>query len=277
MLRKPNAAVPKTLARANRSAAVAGQNISGWFEQRQRSSLLRPKGSATGPDTSSRSSSKSCSAGATVESGAGDSTAIFGALGGEEGSGAVRNISMDELLEIRSFAEPPAVVKRTLQLTCIILNAASIKRPAELPWAQVKTKMANDSFLDEIKNYDMATLRDSPAVVEFLKSTYFGENDPLTFSRVERASRAAAALFRWSAKAVKEATSVEEVPRLWVCESCGEENKLSRQSCNNCGKERKWWVCFVCEETNKISRQYCNGCNAAQVSCTKQIEVADAG
>ena len=91
----------------------------------------------------------------------GSHATVFGEVAGDEGNPAdiINNINVEELLEIRSFAEPPAVVKRTLQLTCMILNSVCVKRPrTELAWAEVKVKVATGSFLDEIRNFDMATV-----------------------------------------------------------------------------------------------------------------------
>lgn len=252
---QPSPADPSGSSRADKSASVArksphtSQNVS--LGRRQNTSFSIPNKSIRAVRRSSSQKSLELSSGpqkSSVTSSVpelGSNTTVFGAVAGDEGSpeDVINNINIEELLEIRSFAEPPAVVKRTLQLTCIILNAACVKTPkAEPAWAEVKARVANGSFLDEIRNYDMATLYDAPAVVEFVKSTYFSESEPLTFTRVQRASRAAAALFRWSAKAVESvdvAPNFVEEPRWWVCENCGEENKLSRQGCNNCGTEKK--------------------------------------
>jgi len=146
-------------------------------------------------------------------------------------------VTAAELEEIRKLTRPPPVVRRTLELTYLILNASRSPAPLAPPaWARVQRRLASEAFLQEVWAYDAGKLRDAPALVSLLACTYFGlalqgvrvaiparrrahvglspqggttAQEPLSFHRVSRASRAAAALFRWCADVLVRSGALE--------------------------------------------------------------------
>lgn len=140
------------------------------------------------------------------------------------------NICHDELLEIRSLKHPPRVVQRSLEATYMLLMVKELGRPFAAPdWASVQRLLADIGLLNRMLRYDISLLQAEPELLAFLKAEYFlgGTESPgnrsartprgrsvaadaeekLTFERVLRASRAAAALFHWCSTTC---TSAEE-------------------------------------------------------------------
>eukprot|EP00746_Dinoflagellata_sp_MGD_P004674 gnl/MRDRNA2_/MRDRNA2_109043_c0_seq1.p1 gnl/MRDRNA2_/MRDRNA2_109043_c0~~gnl/MRDRNA2_/MRDRNA2_109043_c0_seq1.p1 ORF type:complete len:479 (+),score=96.22 gnl/MRDRNA2_/MRDRNA2_109043_c0_seq1:45-1439(+) len=133
----------------------------------------------------------------------------------------IENITSTQFDEIRSLKKPPPVVQRTLEATCMILDAARMPTCQAAPqWDQVKKKIARVDFVPDVLMYDLGPLRAAPTLVSFLCVEYFGfqsgaisvslrrqsrqSTNPqycvkeiLTFSRVKKASAATAALFNW--------------------------------------------------------------------------------
>jgi len=143
----------------------------------------------------------------------------------------LQNIKLEELEELRKLSRPPLVVRRTLELMYLILDAA--RRPLKLAspdWARVQKKMSTADFLSDVWDYDLKLLRDVPALTTFLVEEYFTEHsnvacriggkmsntkapEPLTFKRVLRANQAAAALFNWCVR-VLESSMQHDVPQI---------------------------------------------------------------
>lgn len=127
----------------------------------------------------------------------------------------VENITVEELAEVRRLSRPPVVVRRTLEATCLILQAAHpparFKQPA---WPMVQKRLAEDSFLMDVLQFDVSHLRAVPLLASFVATEYFSDAfadtsckkssppkaETLTFARVFHANKAAAALFKWCAR-----------------------------------------------------------------------------
>lgn len=145
------------------------------------------------------------------------------------------NITIEELDEVRSLKNPPAVVRSILEVTCLILDASRHQSQSHIvppDWKKVQKKINDPDLFSKVLNYDLEHLRGAPALTSFLASEYFNTAgngvaqsrptsrassvpnsrggrfspnprarranlEPLTFSRVLRANRAAAALFKW--------------------------------------------------------------------------------
>lgn len=167
-----------------------------------------------------------------------------GCNGGEDVAD-VADISSKEMDEIRQLKNPPFVVRRTLEAVFLLLNAARAPaRPQPPEWPRVQRMMSDAGFLSRMLHFDVALLMEVPVLTAYVATEYFvegggvapaekrrnsmgafrtdakrktwsqplrrgnsvlDEGQPLTFGRVRYASRAAAALFRWSALALVQA------------------------------------------------------------------------
>lgn len=162
---------------------------------------------------------------------------------------SVGELTNKDMEEIRQLKNPPVVVRRTLEAVYLLMNAARAPaRPQPPDWARVQRMLSDANFLSKMLNYDSAILQSSPVLTGYVASEYFGgssgaevgrrnstgslrpelrrsrttgfnrrgsvldEAEPLTFSRVFRASKAAAALFRWSALVIVQALEADLAP-----------------------------------------------------------------
>eukprot|EP00746_Dinoflagellata_sp_MGD_P124742 gnl/MRDRNA2_/MRDRNA2_59368_c0_seq1.p1 gnl/MRDRNA2_/MRDRNA2_59368_c0~~gnl/MRDRNA2_/MRDRNA2_59368_c0_seq1.p1 ORF type:complete len:309 (+),score=75.59 gnl/MRDRNA2_/MRDRNA2_59368_c0_seq1:119-1045(+) len=128
------------------------------------------------------------------------------------------NITIEELEVLRSLKKPPTVVRRTLEVVCLILDAAKTSAPASPPnWPKVQ-RMLEQNFVKRMLDFDAEVLHSVPKLTRYVVAEYFGvamgddaarrsqacgHQNKLTFSRVSHASRAAGALFRWSSMHLK--------------------------------------------------------------------------
>lgn len=160
---------------------------------------------------------------------------------------ALRNVSAKELEEIRHMRKPPVVVRRTIEVVCLILEAATHPAPASPPtWTKVRIVMERD-FIQRVLNFDVAILHASPRLSRYLVAEYFacsGDSrgahagqERLTYQRVHRASPAAAALFRWCCVQLdvsEDGTEAVEAPSLTSFSTCPARYVVSRAIPENC-------------------------------------------
>mmetsp|Transcript_44597 Transcript_44597/g.80196 ORF Transcript_44597/g.80196 Transcript_44597/m.80196 type:complete len:318 (-) Transcript_44597:123-1076(-) len=124
--------------------------------------------------------------------------------GDDASLGLVGNISVKELQEIRSLKSPPVVVRRILEVVYLLLQTPSPK-PTLPPWPKVQ-RFLEGQFVERLQKFQIDRLSEAPHLAEFIVSEYFkgtGSGEQLTFRRVKRANKAAAALFRWCAQQLK--------------------------------------------------------------------------
>ncbi|CAE7485163.1 unnamed protein product [Symbiodinium natans] len=154
---------------------------------------------------------------------------------GEECEDVLTQAALDE---IRQLKNPPLAVRRTLEVMHIVLNARRHSRglPTQgIRWENVLRTLAADDLAEQLETYDISQLRQFPDLARDLHDFYFEEglcfnrhksrcsrklqtakssflrravtSEELKLSpgRVRYASRAAATLFAWAAKAVAEA------------------------------------------------------------------------
>eukprot|EP00928_Gymnodinium_smaydae_P024286 TRINITY_DN19692_c0_g1_i1.p1 TRINITY_DN19692_c0_g1~~TRINITY_DN19692_c0_g1_i1.p1 ORF type:complete len:357 (+),score=81.56 TRINITY_DN19692_c0_g1_i1:83-1153(+) len=155
---------------------------------------------------------------------------------------AVRNITADQLEEVRTLRNPPDVVRWTLEATFLILEASKTSAAPSVPaWDSVQRLLKREGFVQKVLDYDMDLLRGKPELASFIARTYFrGEApaaaskgcarrpskvciQPLTVERVRRANLATAALFQWSVIALVSAGIPVEVEEDEPGESSSEE------------------------------------------------------
>lgn len=154
---------------------------------------------------------------------------------GEECEDVLTQTALDE---IRQLKNPPLAVRRTLEVMHIVLNAQRHSKglPVQgIKWESVLRTLAADDLAEQLETYDINQLRRFPHLARDLHDFYFEEglcynrhksrcsrkmqtskssflrravtSEELKLSpgRVRYASRAAATLFAWAAKAVIEA------------------------------------------------------------------------
>ncbi|CAE6968275.1 unnamed protein product [Symbiodinium sp. CCMP2592] len=156
----------------------------------------------------------------------------------QEGEDCDDVLTQTALDEIRQLKNPPLAVRRTLEVMHIVLNAQRHSKglPVQgIKWESVLRTLASDDLAEQLETYDINQLRRFPDLARDLHDFYFEEglcfnrhksrcsrklqtskssflrravtSEELKLSpgRVRYASRAAATLFAWAAKAVIEA------------------------------------------------------------------------
>jgi len=69
-------------------------------------------------------------------------------------------INKGDISEIKTFANPPALVKYTLETICILLGEKQ-------DWDSVKKMLANTNFIDRLKTFDKDNI--SSSIINNLK------------------------------------------------------------------------------------------------------------
>ncbi|OXA50597.1 Dynein heavy chain, cytoplasmic [Folsomia candida] len=102
---------------------------------------------------------------------------------------AVSSIKKQQLVEVRSMANPPAVVKLALESICLLLgeNAAD--------WKAIRTVLMKENFISTIVNFQTEYITDD--VREKMLSRYVS-NPEYTYEKVNRASLACGPLVKWA-------------------------------------------------------------------------------
>mmetsp|Transcript_75496 Transcript_75496/g.234245 ORF Transcript_75496/g.234245 Transcript_75496/m.234245 type:complete len:448 (+) Transcript_75496:74-1417(+) len=95
-----------------------------------------------------------------------------------------------ELEEIRTLRSPPVVVRRTLEATFLLLNTRTANGPFAPPaWQRVQKMLAEGTFLARMREYDATSLRESPALAQYIAAEYFGGNSGCASPRGRSMSR----------------------------------------------------------------------------------------
>jgi len=87
---------------------------------------------------------------------------------------AVGRLTTADLEEIRTLRNPPAVVRRTLEATFLLLNAHKPCSHSPPSWQRVQRMLADASFLSRMQEYDADSLRAAPDLAAFIAKEYFG-------------------------------------------------------------------------------------------------------
>lgn len=70
---------------------------------------------------------------------------------------AVSGIKKKQLAEVRSMANPPAIVKLALESICLMLNEMEDIETAP-DWKTIRSILNKDSFIPSIMNYDTISI-----------------------------------------------------------------------------------------------------------------------
>lgn len=153
--------------------------------------------------------------------------------GAEDRGGVHFVLTAAALDEIRQLKHPPAVVRRTLEVVHILLNAHQHRNglPRQgVEWPRVLRTLVSEGLERRLQAFDIDELRRSPGLAHDLRANYFDEppsdgggadrrvatrrarrpslsegHEALNPQRVRRASAAAAELFAWAARSVTDA------------------------------------------------------------------------
>ena len=120
----------------------------------------------------------------------------------EEAQQSVRSINRKHLTELKSMANPPAVIKLTMESVCIMLGHQVEQ------WKSVQSILRRDDFISSIVNYDTKSI--SAATLQEIETNYLSDTS-FTFESANRASKACGPLLKWVLAQVKYASILEMV------------------------------------------------------------------
>ncbi|KAL5291956.1 DYNC1H1 family protein [Megaselia abdita] len=118
---------------------------------------------------------------------------------------AVSSIKKNQLAEVRSMANPPAVVKLALESVCDLLN----KNAPD--WKAIRGIMVQDGFISSIVNLKTEDITEE--VREKMKSRYLSNPD-YNFEKVNRASNACGPMVKWAIAQIEYADMLKRVEPL---------------------------------------------------------------
>ncbi|XP_031789302.2 dynein heavy chain, cytoplasmic isoform X5 [Nasonia vitripennis] len=134
---------------------------------------------------------------------------------------AVKSIKKQHLVEVRSMANPPAIVKVALESICLLLgeNASD--------WKSIRAVIMRDNFINTIvSNFSTENITDE--VREKMKSRYLC-NPEYNFEKVNRASMACGPMVKWAIAQIEYADMLKRVEplreELYSLEQQAENNK----------------------------------------------------
>ncbi|KRT81614.1 AAA protein, partial [Oryctes borbonicus] len=133
---------------------------------------------------------------------------------------AVKSIKKQQLVEIRTMANPPALVKLALESICLLLgeNASD--------WKSIRAVIMRDNFINTVvSNFNTEDISDE--VRERMKSKYLSNPD-YNFEKVNHASNACGPLVKWATAQIQYADMLKKVEPLRE-----ELNSLEKQAETN--------------------------------------------
>ncbi|XP_058810234.1 dynein heavy chain, cytoplasmic isoform X2 [Phymastichus coffea] len=119
---------------------------------------------------------------------------------------AVKSIKKQHLVEVRSMANPPAIVKVALESICLLLgeNASD--------WKSIRAVIMRDNFINTIVS-NFSTENISDEVREKMRSRYLC-NPEYNFEKVNRASMACGPMVKWAIAQIEYADMLKRVEPL---------------------------------------------------------------
>ncbi|XP_075232643.1 dynein heavy chain, cytoplasmic isoform X3 [Lycorma delicatula] len=123
-----------------------------------------------------------------------------------EAQQAVKEIKKQQLVEVRSMANPPPIVKLTLESICLLLGESASD------WKAIRTVVMRENFINSIvSNFSTENITDE--VREKMHSRYLS-NPEYTFEKVNRASMACGPMVKWAVAQVSYADMLKKVEPL---------------------------------------------------------------
>jgi dynein heavy chain 1 len=139
----------------------------------------------------------------------------------EEAKNAVKSIRKQHLVEMRSMANPPRMVKLTLESICLLL-----KEPSS-DWRTIRSTIMKDTFISSVVNFSTEDITDDMRAR--MRKQYLSEPD-YNFDTVNHASKACGPLVKWAIAQISYADMLNRVdPLRSELKSLEDEATLTRQ------------------------------------------------
>ncbi|XP_073960063.1 dynein heavy chain, cytoplasmic isoform X2 [Choristoneura fumiferana] len=122
-----------------------------------------------------------------------------------EAQNAVRSIKKQQLVEVRSMANPPSVVKMALESICTLLGEKGDT------WKGIRSAVMKDNFISTIVNFETENITDD--VREKMRTRYLSNPD-YNFEKVNRASMACGPMVKWAIAQIEYADMLKRVEPL---------------------------------------------------------------
>ncbi|KAJ1610659.1 dynein heavy chain [Cryptosporidium canis] len=140
-----------------------------------------------------------------------------------EAENAVSNIPKKNLDELRSMANPPGLVKKTIDAVSILLTNNSSKPQA---WEESRKLLKSSDFITRVLNFDSSTI--TSKTMQRLQKEYL-ESPEWDTEKINRASHAAGPLSSWVSSILQYSIISEKVQPLKVEISQLENSKLENE------------------------------------------------
>ncbi|XP_067011460.2 dynein heavy chain, cytoplasmic isoform X2 [Anabrus simplex] len=141
---------------------------------------------------------------------------------------AVKSIKKQHLVEVRSMANPPAVVKLALESICLLLGENATE------WRSIRSVTMRENFISTIVNFNTEDMTDD--VREKMRNKYLSNPD-YNFEKVNRASMACGPMVKWAIAQINYADMLKRVEplreELHSLEVQAEENKHRGEEVTN--------------------------------------------
>ncbi|EDW50531.1 GM13947 [Drosophila sechellia] len=119
---------------------------------------------------------------------------------------AVKSIRKQQLVEVRTMANPPSVVKLALESICLLLGENATD------WKSIRAVIMRENFINSIvSNFGTENITDD--VREKMKSKYLSNPD-YNFEKVNRASMACGPMVKWAIAQIEYADMLKRVEPL---------------------------------------------------------------
>ncbi|KAH8584742.1 dynein heavy chain [Cryptosporidium sp. chipmunk genotype I] len=140
-----------------------------------------------------------------------------------EAENAVSNIPKKNLDELRSMANPPGLVKKTIDAVAILLTNNSTKPQA---WEESRKLLKSSDFITKVLNFDSSTI--TLKTMQRLQKEYL-ESPEWDTEKINRASHAAGPLSSWVSSILQYSMISEKVQPLKAEISQLEKSKLENE------------------------------------------------
>ncbi|KAG0726862.1 Dynein heavy chain, cytoplasmic [Chionoecetes opilio] len=145
----------------------------------------------------------------------------------QDAQSAVKGIRRQHLVEVRSMANPPPMVKLALESICLLLGEATSD------WKAIKSIIMKDNFIGTVVNFNTDDMPDD--IREKMRSRYLSNPD-YNFEKVNRASLACGPMVKWAIAQIEFADMLKRVEplrnELSSLEDMAEENKKKHEDVN---------------------------------------------
>ncbi|XP_045114160.1 dynein heavy chain, cytoplasmic-like isoform X3 [Portunus trituberculatus] len=142
----------------------------------------------------------------------------------QDAQNAVKSIKKQHLVEVRSMANPPPMVKLALESICLLLGEATSD------WKTIKSIIMKDNFIGTVVNYNTDDMPDD--IREKMRNKYLSNPD-YNFEKVNRASLACGPMVKWAIAQIEFADMLKRVEplrnELSSLEHMAEENKKKHE------------------------------------------------